>query len=425
MQKKGDVMKLLGAVLLLVMLGARAVLAQVLTPSELDDPSTQQLQQKHFKTLMEIGSAIETHHFPYPFYLSRVLDIDLAKVAEVDQRSIRFASYQHQTVLEITGNYYASYSGELLDANARLKETFTQVLMPLLNAEVPRFPDDSEFSAFAIEVSHHVRRKLAGITSENPENVTIIIPVAVAQKLMDARTDDQKQGAILDAEVFLNGEPYALWLKEGGPTEEWHVEHAPRPVRKDTAPTSSATPAASSPVASSSVLPDLLKTQAPTMPIVTPEALARLHSENETMIDTLLKGMDEQAHFIAYAAPAFIGFRQRAYLQLSLATPVQAPSGTSRYKLAALAFDEHIAHLVRPVLTYMPEQVSFDGIEFSSVLHLSDGSTSEAVEFFFPIRVMHCFAAFECTGQQLIDSGTVVINGERAALDLQVAEGRN
>jgi hypothetical protein len=28
-------------------------------------------------------------------------------------------------------------------------------------------------------------------------------------------------------------------------------------------------------------------------------------------------------------------------------------------------------------------------------------------------------------GQQLLDSGTVVINGERSTLDLQVAEGKN
>jgi hypothetical protein len=38
---------------------------------------------------------------------------------------------------------------------------------------------------------------------------------------------------------------------------------------------------------------------------------------------------------------------------------------------------------------------------------------------------MRCFASFDCTGQQLIDSGTVVINSERAALDLQVTEGKN
>ena len=67
----------------------------------------------------------------------------------------------------------------------------------------------------------------------------------------------------------------------------------------------------------------------------------------------------------------------------------------------------------------------FDGIDFSSMIHVADGSSPEAVEFFFPFRVMRCFASYDCTGQQLLDSGTIVINGERAALDLQIAEGKN
>src|ERR1019366_7038187 len=211
-----------GIAVLSVVLGTMSSLpAQVVTPMELSDPKTQQLQQRHLKTLMAIGTEIEAHKFPYPFYFSWVLDVDLDKMQAADQRSIRFDIYKGQSVLEITGNYYVAYSAELMDSDARLKETFKQVVMPLLRAEVPHFPDDSEFSAFAVEVSHHVRQKVMGVSSEHPENVTIIIPVPVAQKLVDAKTDDQKQSAILEAKVFLNGEPYSLWLQEGSPSEEW------------------------------------------------------------------------------------------------------------------------------------------------------------------------------------------------------------
>ena len=35
---------------------------------------------------------------------------------------------------------------------------------------------------------------------------------------------------------------------------------------------------------------------------------------------------------------------------------------------------------------------------------------------------IRCFAEYDCTGQQLIDAGIVLINGERAGLDLQTAE---
>ena len=107
--------------------------------------------------------------------------------------------------------------------------------MPMLQAEVPHFPDDSEFSAFAIEVSHHVRQKVMGVSSEQPENVTVIIPVPVAQKLVDAKSDDQKQAAILEAQVFLNGQPYSLWLQEGAPSEEWKEKYTPLPGDQETA----------------------------------------------------------------------------------------------------------------------------------------------------------------------------------------------
>ena len=399
--------------------------AQVITPVELSDPKAQRLQQRHLQTLMAIGTEIEAHKFPYPFYFSRVLDVDLAKMQLADQRSIRFDTYKGQTVLEITGNYYAAYSADRMDSYARLKETFERVVMPILQAEVPHFPDDSEFSAFAIEVSHHVRQKVMGVSSEQPENVTVIIPVPVAQKLVDAKSDDQKQAAILEAQVFLNGQPYSLWLQEGAPSEEWKEKYTPLPAAKKQPVETANAATSNAPSNSPSVSANLMKTSAPTMRIITPESLALLQRQNQDAIDRLVKGLDSQAHFFAYAAPTFIGFRQGAYLQLSFRTSLEAPPGSSRYKLAALAFDEHVSHLIRPMLDFFPPEVDFDGVDFSSTIHLSDGSQPMAVEFFFPFRMMRCFASYDCTGQQLLDSGTVVINGERSALDLQIAEGKN
>jgi hypothetical protein len=36
---------------------------------------------------------------------------------------------------------------------------------------------------------------------------------------------------------------------------------------------------------------------------------------------------------------------------------------------------------------------------------------------------MECFARYDCSGQDLINSGLVLINGERVTLNLDVAEG--
>ena len=415
-----------GVAIWLTLLGtASSVSAQVLTPTELSDPKTQRLQQLYFKALVAIGSEVEAHKFPYPFYFSRVLDVDQSKMPMQDQRSIRFDFYKNQTVLEITGNYYAAYSADRMDPYARLKETFQQVVMPILQASVPHFPDDSAFTAYAIEVSHHVRQKEMGLTAEHPENVTVIIPVLSAQKLVDAKNDDQKQSAMLEAQVFLNGQPYSIWMQEGAPSEEWKVNNTPRPVDKKQPVETSAVAAQPAASTSPSVSASLMKTTPSTLRIYTQEDLAKLQRQNQDAIERMTKGLDREAHFLAYAPPSFIGFRQGAYLQLSITTQLNAAAGTSRYKLAALAFDDHISHLVRPVLNYFPGDQGFDGINFTSMVHVADGSSPLAVEFFFPFRTMRCFASYDCTGQQLIDSGTVVINGERSALDLQVAEGKN
>jgi hypothetical protein len=428
--------------ILFASLAAAPLLAQVVTPMELQDPKLQHLQQRHLQTLMDIGREIEQHKFPYPFYLCRTLDIDIDKMHAADQRSIRFDIYQQRTVLSITGNYYASYAAERMGPDARLKETFQQVIVPLLQAETPRFPDDSEFSAFAIEVSHHVRRKLSGMSSEVPENVMLIIPVLAAQKFVDAKTDDERQGAMLDAEVYLNGEAHAIWLREGAPPDDWNERYPARPAAKVQTVGLTA-PAAPAATAGKDVAKAILN---PTPArIITPESLAGLQRQNQDNVDRLVKAIDPQAHFVPYAPPSFIGFRQGTYLQLSTSTPLEVTPASSRYKLAALAFDEHIAHLIRPLLNYFPPEVGFDGVDFSTTVHITgdakgDGKSegtakgssegagenrSLAVEFFFPYRMMRCFATYDCTGQQLLDSGTVVINGERAALDLQVAEGKN
>jgi hypothetical protein len=407
---------------LLIAISSQAAFGQAITPMELQDPKMQHLQQRHLQTLMLIGKQIEEHKYPYPFYLCRTLDVDIAKIQAADLRSIRFESYQHKTVLSITGNYYASYSAERMDTDARLKETFRQVVVPILQAEAQHFPDDSEFSGFAIEVSHHVRRKAMGMSSEVPENVAVIIPVGAAQKFVDAKTDDEKQSAILDAEIFLNGEPQSLWLREGAPPEEWKDRNPPRAAQLQAVSLNNL-PASASATNFASVSNALLK-PVPAR-IITPESLAGLQRQNQDSIDRMRTGLDSEAHFVPYAPPpSFIGFRQGSYLQLSTSTPLDA-AASSRYKLAALAFDEHISHLIRPLLDYFPADVDFDGVDFSTSIHVAGDSKSESVEFFLTYRLMKCFASYDCTGQQLLDAGTVIINGERAALDLQIAEGKN
>ncbi|MBV9437915.1 MAG: hypothetical protein JOZ44_17790 [Acidobacteria bacterium] len=80
--------------------------------------------------------------------------------------------------------------------------------------------------------------------------------------------------------------------------------------------------------------------------------------------------------------------------------------------------------MIRPVATYFQNQSDFDGIVFSTSIHVPGTDAPEAVEFFLPFSGIHCYEQYDCTGQQLITSSYVFINGERVSLDLETAEAR-
>ena len=77
-------------------------------------------------------------------------------------------------------------------------------------------------------------------------------------------------------------------------------------------------------------------------------------------------------------------------------------------------------------MAYFKGDLAIDGIAFSTTIHETNDSASTqgtgAVEFFFTTDGLRCYESFDCTGQQLLDQGSVLINGERVSVDLQAAE---
>ena len=391
-------------------------MGQVVSPLEIADAEMSTLQQRYIATLQAVAAQIESHKFPYPFYFSRVLDVDEVKQRQLDQRSIAFAKFENQTVLQITGNYYVSYAAPAMDANARARRTFFDVMLPLLQAAVPQFPADQDFQAFALEISHHIRGKVSGIRAENPENVVLVVPRAAAKKLVNTTNVEGQQAALLEGRAYLNGEPTMLWLSEDPAPPDWNKrakEKRAPPLEKPPQPSGSAEP---------SVAEALLKPPAMPVRLITPTTLKTLDASHQEVVARMLRDLASQANFVSYAPPMFIGFHEGAYLQLSMTTTLEEKQLISRYAAAALAFDEHISHLVRPVLAYFQQDSSFDRVNFSTTVKGPAVEKPLAVEFFLPFSAMRCYAQYDCTGQQLLDSGIVLINGERAGLNLQASE---
>ena len=407
--------------------------AQVLAPTEIKDPELRSLQGRYMDDLKKAGKEVLDLKFDYPFYLSRKLDIDEQQQQREEQRSIRFDRYQGNTVLEITGNYYAAYSSTQMSPEERAHQTFMNVVLPLLKAVVPPFQGNSSVQSYAFEISHHLLGKVMGVSMERPENLVVVLPQKAAIRLLGARDEDTRQAALLEASVFLNAQPVTLWLKGTGP-QRASAQEPPAATAEQSSSGNQASAegvggghgdqsAAAAPPATPAA-----QLSQPSVPVrdTSPAALASLQSSAQDLFARMVKELDSQAHFVSYASPSFVAFRRGIYLEISITTALHETAG-SRYRLAALAFDDHVAHLLRPVLAYFKDDPKFDGIGFSTTVHLpgkpAANATPEAVEFFFPFPALRCYEQYDCTGQQLLDASTMLINGERVSLDLQVAEG--
>jgi hypothetical protein len=353
-----------------------------------------------------------------------VLDLNEGQQQRADQRSIRFDKFGTQTVLQITANYYASYSSELMKKEERARKTLHEVTVPILQAAVPLMIQEEKLQAFAIEISHHVRKKVLGVSTENPENVALILPRGAATQLVAAKSPAEQDAALMQGLLFIDGKPMDGW----GPPDGAMVAEssAPRPDAKPAIGTTAWSSLPQLPGEAEKLATPPSRIAAEPRPEVSEESLKKLRSSNQATLDALVHELDQVAHFVSYAPPTFIAFHKGAYLQLSMTTTLRESEAGSQYRRAALAFDEHIAHLIRPVLASLKTKPDFDGINFSTSVRLAGAGTSggQSVEFIFPTAALVCYEQFDCTGQQLINQGFVLINGERVGLDLQNAEAQ-
>jgi hypothetical protein len=412
---------------------------QVVPPTEIPDAELRILQEQSMTTLVEAGDELRSNHFSYPFYLSRKLDIDEATQKQADQHSLRFERFNNGVVLAITGNYYAAYLNDKVSEGDRARESFLNVVLPILKIVVPHFEQLKSIQGYAIEISHHVRTKVIGMPMERPENMMVYLPQSAAARLVGAKTAGDLQAALMDAQVYVNAAPINLWLDHNSPRlikalapapnrqpQDFVVDRAESQLMTAEKMTSGKQDAASEATkAGPSPVDSLASTAGVSGLDTSKEALGSLQSTNQALVTRMLRELDPQAHFVSYAPPAFIPFRRSVYLQFSVNTELPASSQGSRYKLAAMAFDEHISHLIRPAVEYWKTAPDFEGISFSTTVRVGgvQGGQTQAVEYYFPYRAMRCYEEYDCTGQQLIDAGTVLINGERVGLDLQRAEG--
>lgn len=367
--------------------------AQVVPPAQIKDPHLRALQSKHLSGLTAAAAEIAARTYPSKFYLTRELDLKTSELKSAGQRSIEFAMLEKQTVLLVRGNYTAAYP-TTVSTQDRVSKTYLDVVVPILNAVVPRLKDESELNAIAIEVSDHVR-KVNVVTMDRFENLSFVVPRATAITITALRDPDQQLAALSGARVYADNRI----LSFDGKTK------APALMVAVSSMSAGNTPAA------------------PSVPPAAREpASTQHHTELQPQLDRMVQELGPQAHFDPFAKPSLFNFRAVPYLRIPVVTILAAADAGSQYRFAALAFDRHVSHLIRSVLPYVKGALGFEGIDFRTTVSAGSNPMPEIVEFLFPLSEMQRYENYDVTRQQLINTGFVLINGERVSLDLQGAE---
>lgn len=404
--------------------------AQVLPLGKVTDPNARLLQRKYIEQLRQLSADTSAVHFAYPFYFTEALDVDEAQQKQLPQGSIRIDRFNGQNVLAISGDYYISYSGKLMTANQRARKTYQDIILPLLKVAVARVNGNVPVDGYAFEIAHHVRKQVLNVDTEGPENLMMMFPRGVAERLVRGNDSESQQAALLESYVYLNGEPLTLWLSGDDAPGDVKDHYLARLGKGDAGQNGVSQESTPAPEPGALVSPNLIpqsellnkireRENAPRD--TSPSQIQKLQKTYSATLQQLSTDLAPQAHFVTYAPPAFIAFHSGDYLQLSLTTDLEQSAGPSQYRIAALAFDSHIAHILRATSKYFHDP-EFDGIDFSTTVHQRGSAEAESVEFVVPFAVLGCYAKYDCTGQELIDRSIVLINGERVSLDLQRAE---
>lgn len=378
--------------------------AQVVPPAQIKDSQLRALQSKHLSALTAAATEIAAHNYPAKFYLTRELDLRGSDLKSADSRSIEFTTLEKQTVLMVRGNYSASYP-TTMPTNDRLSRTYLDIVVPILDALVPRLKDETEMSAVVIQLSHHVR-KVAVVTIDRFENSSFVVPRATAVRIAEISDPDRQLAALSGAQVYADGRVVAFDEQARAPATPTVSVNRPG--------------GGNAPVAETA-RPAVAPTPAPAREHVSASAIQQRQTVLQPQLDRMIQELGPQAHFDPLAKPSLFDFRSASYLRIPVITTLAAADAGSQYRLAALAFDRHVSHLIRSVLPYIKDALGFEGIDFRTTV--SAGSTMpDTVEFLFPVTELQRYENYDITGQQLINAGFVLINGERVSLDLQTAE---
>lgn len=417
-----------------------------MNPAEIINPELKAAETKYFSQLKALNHAIEATRFPFSFYVSRYVGLNPAQQAESDSRGIEFVRFHDQVVLKITGNYNAAYNAALLTQNQRATHVFQEVITPILQLVAREIPADVTCDAIGFEISFHSRSQKTNYDYEGKEILVAVLKPADAFAYSQAQSDQDRQEILNRSEIYLDGNLFGLALYQPNPFDLEALGRITQPSKAEAPPETSSRVSPGASLAGPRVVTDFTnpktrgetdgdysssrpKLPAPVAQPVTPAATQSdaelLQTKYQAELDAYAKVLASRFHLVDYAPPSFGVFRNQIVLQITLRNSSRFDrNATSIYKRAAQSFDLFLAPQLKDLLEKIPADWEFNALDISILNQLSpDAKTSsEAIEFVFPLPITHKFVDSDITNQQLIDQSVVLVNGMRISLDLQRVE---
>ena len=402
--------------------------AQV-SPDEIRDPQLKALEKSHLSQLRAANQEISRLRFPFPLMLSRYVGLDLKQQTGADTRGLEFVKFHDRIVLKVTGNYNAAYNAALLTDNQRAGRVVEEVISPMLSILCRGFSPRDDFSRLGFEISFHARRREPGYDYEGKEILVLVLDRRDALAWAKSRDMEERQGILDRSEIYLNGKPYGLALGERDPypVGDGGDERQTVAAKPASGPSNSRILAA--PV---NRPPAIVTAPTPTAaPLAAAASKGEGRSELQSRYQSELAALDREGrahfHFVDYAPPDFVTFRNQTYLQMTMRNPtVFDRDTTSIYRRAAQTFDLFLAPSLKSLVAKAPSGPQIAGLDITVLVEAKSQSgtspSSEAFEFICPAQPTRRFAEADITNQELINESVILVNGVRIALELQRVE---
>jgi hypothetical protein len=392
-----------------------ATVAQV-SPNEMLSPRSRTSEQRYLAQLTSLKRAIDATSFAMPFTLARYLDARSGRAA-LDTDGIEFVEYQSRSILKISGVYKAAFDSRQVSENERRARVFEDVVVPILRGIAETLPPTIECDGIGFEVLYGVRDANKDFEFEGREVLSILLSRDDAFAFAHTKDTGEQQNVLSRSDVFVNGKPLMIRL-DGNQVPD--REAAKNPVV--------------STVAAVNATPTLHMNEAPGLDSRDRIAIAQPNLKTEQAIwlqrqfgaqtKAVMNADSERLHPAPDKPPLFEVEGDRLQLHFTMMSTLSFDEASSSiYRRAGRNFDQFLAPELKGLLTKLPGIEGLDAVQFSVVNKLNGESrSSETVDYICPVTSLRAFVANQITSQELIDQSTVLVNGVRIGVTLQVVE---